>query len=675
MVNRVWSGARSIWIAAVLGGTVCALPLFVSAEGLRPPEPLEEMVVTGSRTPKNLVDSAVSVTVTDGETIRQASQTTVAQALNVVPGVVVKRSVKDGYNVYMQGFDGDRVLVLVDGQPLISPSGAAVDLDQVSVADIERIEIVRGAGSVLYGSSAMGGVINIITRQQDGTQLSLNSEAARYSADAREEQLPAQQHRVKGAFRAGRWFGSAQVQWIDDPGFDYDVETVAQDAAALEKLFSRIAMGREFDVIKAEYRFQQFEEDKVRDSLTVPGQSSVVFYQSHVEQIQHDLRIQSTLNRAEKTLAGQWQINSRVIEHNEISGNSNSLRDSHITLAEMDAQSVWSTPKAEWVAGVVVHQDTLHQEKLPVSAGHVGAVEIDDALRNSVESFAQVSWLNPKNEWVAGVRAQNDSDFGWHSAVRASGLKTIELSDTQELQWRLGAGQSYRVPTLKERLYVFDHSNLGYIVLGNAALKPETALSFNNTLTWGGHFDEYRKNLSVELSGHYSAAENLIETSYHANASAGAGLQIYNYQNVEKAILQGVDLSTTYKQNHVTLQLNYSYLDARNGDGQRLQERPYHQIKANAGYRYTPWQLDALLYVVHERDEQVPADILSVEQNSWTAWNINFSQSIGDHFTWRTGVDNLFNQHKNPAAERNHLFDLRPVSSRKIFISIQFDLI
>jgi outer membrane receptor for ferrienterochelin and colicins len=121
----------------------------------------EHIVVTGTRTAKLLSNAPVLVDVIDGGTIAKISQGTLAQALNYILGIVIKRSVKDGYNIQMQGFDGDHVLVLIDGQPIVSPTGSSADLDQIPASNIAQIEIIRGAASVMYGSAAIGGVIPI----------------------------------------------------------------------------------------------------------------------------------------------------------------------------------------------------------------------------------------------------------------------------------------------------------------------------------------------------------------------------------------------------------------------------------------------------------------------------------------------------------------------------------
>src|SRR5690606_4044203 len=91
---------------------------------------------------------------------------TLKQALENVPGLQLREvRGKSGYEVSLQGLTSDQVLVLIDGLPITASTGSTVDLSQYLVGDIDHIEVVKGATSAQYGSSAMGGVINVITRR------------------------------------------------------------------------------------------------------------------------------------------------------------------------------------------------------------------------------------------------------------------------------------------------------------------------------------------------------------------------------------------------------------------------------------------------------------------------------------------------------------------------------
>lgn len=125
---------RVHFLPSLLVAATLPLAFSVLAEG-----DLERVVITGTRTPKLLASSPVKVDVVDKEDIARLSKGTLRQVLEVMPGVVVRRSQKDGYNVQLNGFNGDHVLVLINGQPFISPTGSSVDLDQISVANIKQL--------------------------------------------------------------------------------------------------------------------------------------------------------------------------------------------------------------------------------------------------------------------------------------------------------------------------------------------------------------------------------------------------------------------------------------------------------------------------------------------------------------------------------------------------------
>jgi outer membrane receptor for ferrienterochelin and colicins len=135
----------------------------------------------------------------------------------------------------MQGFDGDHVLVLLDSQPLISPAGAAVDLDQISVLDIERIEVLRGAASVLYGSLSL--------------------------------------------------------QQIDDPGFDYNPASIAQSSPSTDKRFVNLGLSKAFADLTLALKSRYFSDDKYKILSVLPGQTGNLNYISEVEQWQQDISL------------------------------------------------------------------------------------------------------------------------------------------------------------------------------------------------------------------------------------------------------------------------------------------------------------------------------------------------------------------------------------------------
>jgi hypothetical protein len=124
----------------------------------------DEVVVTATRTPGRLGDSPVAVEVIGREELEGSGADTLAEVLEHQPGLQVTRTFR-GSALRMNGLDSDCVLVLIDGQPVQGRVGGAIDLSRFPVDRIERVEVVRGAASALYGADAIGGVVHIITRK------------------------------------------------------------------------------------------------------------------------------------------------------------------------------------------------------------------------------------------------------------------------------------------------------------------------------------------------------------------------------------------------------------------------------------------------------------------------------------------------------------------------------
>lgn len=123
------------------------------------------IVVTASRIPQELLDVPVSVEVLDGATLAQAGVETLGEALRLAAGISVRQTgARSGIEqMSIRGSSAEQVLILVDGMPVASPQGS-LNLALVPIAHVERIEIVKGPGSSLYGANAVGGVVNVITR-------------------------------------------------------------------------------------------------------------------------------------------------------------------------------------------------------------------------------------------------------------------------------------------------------------------------------------------------------------------------------------------------------------------------------------------------------------------------------------------------------------------------------
>ena len=127
---------------------------------------LDEVVVTGTRTPKLVTNSPILTRVISSSDIRKSDATNISDLLQTeLPGIVFSYSMNQQVSLNMQGFGGNSVLFLVDGERLAGETLDNVDYDRLNLNNAGKIEIVKGAASSLYGSNAVGGVVNIISRE------------------------------------------------------------------------------------------------------------------------------------------------------------------------------------------------------------------------------------------------------------------------------------------------------------------------------------------------------------------------------------------------------------------------------------------------------------------------------------------------------------------------------
>ncbi|MBV8784685.1 MAG: TonB-dependent receptor, partial [Gammaproteobacteria bacterium] len=170
---------------ALLFVPLCLLPLQLPAESPPDAQALQNVVITATRIPTPAIELASSVTVITAADIEARQQRTFPELLQNVPGLnVVQEGGPGGQtSVFMRGTNSNHTRVLIDGIDVGDPSNAngAFDFGQLLTDDIERVEVLRGPQSGLYGSDAIGGVINIITKTGQGPpQLSAGAEAGSF---------------------------------------------------------------------------------------------------------------------------------------------------------------------------------------------------------------------------------------------------------------------------------------------------------------------------------------------------------------------------------------------------------------------------------------------------------------------------------------------------------------
>ena len=656
------------WMAVA---SVQAADVFGHAREAAPTQ-LQPLVVTGTRTERLLDDVPVRTQVIDSETMERQQARDLADALRLLPGVYLRTiHGKQGQEVWMQGLDSDRVLILIDGIPAIASSGSTVDLTQIMVADVERIEIVRGATSALYGSSAMGGVINVITRRPGALSYRLQAELGTY--DSRGEGDPPQGgHLLANWSRGGeRFSGAVTGDWRRDDGFSLDPDRFAQDVHAIEhlNLSSRVAWHQSPQTTLSLRPTWMREDKSQRVSVSLPGglegrrlkeetvrQPGLVVDLTHTTQTAGDLRLTGSWSRLENTTAER-----------SVSGAPLTQRDATIVSQRLEGQwSTWWGDRHWLTLGAVTREERLDQTK----DNWVGGVpvrenEIEPGARHrNHEVFIQDNlFLGEHLEVLPGIRLQHDSDFGSFVAPSLNLKRRLDRDDGR-VNLRAALGRGYRVPNLKERYFEFDQSSLGYMVLGNPDLQPETSISLQLGAEWLPSNDRAPR-LDVNLF--QNRIRDLITTEFNPERTEREGLQVFDYRNLARARTWGVETNVAWQLHpQWRWDLGYTWLQAENRDtGNHLPLRPEHQVKAELSFHRNRLQLSA--GAEYQSSEFVDSDN-TARSPAWTRVQLRAAWRQGP-VTWLAGMNNVFDQ--VPAAGDSQ--DFSPKQGRYVYAGLRVD--
>lgn len=648
----------SLWLLPLL----TVLPT-KAQEAKTPPATLKPVVVTATRTERLIDEAPVRTEVVTREEMERTHARTLKQALENVPGLQMREVLgKSGYELSLQGLSADQVLVLIDGLPISASTGSTVDLSQYLLADVDRIEVVKGASSAQYGSSAMGGVVNVITRRMAagfGGTAAVDMGSYGSQNNNGKSASPNNRHvRFNLAGGSELWRLGLSGDVVDDAGFGLQPSGYARqgDASRRDQLAARgewrpSAQGR----VWAEAS-RYTEDDTQRYNLFVPPANVP---QRKREEITRDRvtggvdwKLPGGVRAQIKGVSERYDSHSGGYSNEVLATNRRSQQRMEHVSTQFDLPA-WG--RQLWMVGTDWHHETLAQTSngLPELGGS------GNAERTSTELFVQNNiLLNDTWEVLLGLRGQHDSDFGSHWAPKVSvRANLLDVGDWKG-NLRASVGQGYRVPNLKERHYLFDHSALGYKVAGNPNLLPEssTSLQFGGTLNHGD-------NLTLEVNTFHNRVRDLIQTDL-ANATVVDGIATYSYANVARARTSGVESSVRWQASAV-LGLNASYTYTRTRDestGLELTRRPRDIVRLGADWRVQP-STTLSLRVRHQSTEL--ADTTgSARAPAWSTLDLALNYRLNPTTTLFAGVNNLTDRQRdfsNPS-------DFGPVAGRFIYL-------
>lgn len=679
---------------------MCPVLTCVAQNELRT-DTLQEVVVTGTGTQHLLQNAPVQTEVITSRMLRQYSGRSIE---DIIAGLTASFSFNEddmGSQMQMNGLGNAYILILIDGKRIHGDVGGQNDLSLIDPLNIEKIEIVKGASSALYGSDAIAGVVNIITKKhtEEGLLVENTTRLGSYG-DVR-------QHNGVG-LRYGKFNSYTNFQLQHSDGWQN---------TAVEH-----TMGNETPILDSRNKTTNRHTNyQVAERLTYTPVKNLELYAegsiywkriyrpcgkyAHYDVKTYDLEY----HNASASAGAKWKINptdiltfdldwnkhayfyhftaTTLVEDYEksagtayypyfpyLSGQEELQSDQQRTIAHL--KGVFSLPlENKLSAGLEYRYDWLD------APTRVKGGKADD---NTQALYLQDEFNYIKNlNLTLGLRLNRNEQFGWHFTPKVSAMYKVGAP----LRIRASWSQGFKTPTIREMYYQYVRQMSGtYLYLGNKDLKPQSSnyFSLNADYTVG--------KLSVSITGYYNKVDDMIALVTIPNYQAPDEyiakydpVKTREYQNIESAKTYGVDFNVRYAYKNLSMGLGYSYLDTKANQYDTNHDRMHEVIidgmahhKANC---FALWSHDfspayKLGIGVYGRMSSKRYYQIDGNGKGYQLWRVTTSHDIGTSklfkFRVEAGVDNVFD-YVDRTPHGLHLGTTTPGRTVYVALSVKFN--
>ncbi len=536
-MKKVQSLRNAVMVSLLAGTTVVWGGTAFAQEDLQE-FALEDMVVTATRTESKMVDVPVNTTVISAEKIADRHYLDVADALKDVPGANVLDTGVGAYEKKVVLNGDERVLVLVDGKRVNIDMGtmsrASYDLNQMpDVSLIERIEVVKGHGGALYGSDAVGGVINIITKKMDHSYGKVSMGFGSHQARDAKAMYTIKEGKT-GVMVAASKYKQGYHEYKDaktEANKRWPVASTYENEKVSVKLSQELS---ETSNLELGYDFSKFEG--VRSYSTKAKSASFSNKKTNDFYAKYD-----------------WTVNDKDQGFIQLYRNKYdyyNAGDMYETDTGFEAQqNITLSDNNRLVVGA-----SYRKAKALNATSYTAEKSI-----NNKAVFVSDQWeFAPSWTLDAGVRYDKHSTAGSKTTWSAGLNKKFDENSHAYFNW----GQVFKAPTLDDLYYYSyyynDKNKNTYESYGNPNLKPEKGD------TWTiGYGTKIADKTSVNISYFQSKLEDAIDwdTTYSTNGSVSIA------RNVDKQKKNGMELSVGHELNdNWNLEASYTYIRVKNND-------------------------------------------------------------------------------------------------------------
>ncbi len=578
---------------------------------------LNAVVVTGTRTEKTLKNTPVLTQIINSKELQNSGVTDISQALEFAVSGLEFKNQAQGKSVSLQGLDPQYLVFMTDGERMAGETMGDIDYSRINVENIERIEVVKGASSTLYGSNALGGVVNIISKTP--------SKKFEMDASTRFSNFNTQSHRARIGNKLGDFSSQLSVSYDQTDGYDllagnsYRTQEREDAVTITERL--KYALTNKIG-IEANASFL----NKNRDN------SSEKLYNRRNKDLTYGAKASYFFGK-ENSIVMSWnsdhyELLNKITETNLESDYDNLFNNARLLGHFKMANWNLLTTGIEYIS-----------ENLTAQRNNIKNKTNSDFVFFAQEDIQIFDNLN----FIAGIRANNNSNYNWHFTPQFSALyKTGEFS----LRGTYSLG--YKTPSLKEKYMNFRIPAPGppMFLVGKEDLKPETS----NYISASAEYNHRR--ISVSTTVYKNNIENMISPDIDTFIVKPGGIIEYSYNNLRDVTIRGADIML--KVGILTnLSLSAAATFSKKTDnltGKEFENVRNFTSKGNIDYSYkkSNYQLNANVQAnfygaktINLMDEQTH-HIQKVNLDNFSLWRITTTQTLKNSYYLKLGIDNVF---------------------------------
>ena len=685
-------------VTGKIGGTQDEKVIYMKEDDLG----INEVVVTGSRTARPIKMSPVTTQVLGGKALVDAGYSNLQQALQQeTPGLNIQK-VGFGNEISMQGLDARHVLFLMDGERMTGDMAGNLDYERFNLHAIDRVEIVKGASSTLYGSRAAGAVINLITKKTD-KPLSIDAGIRYGQMNERNYKHPQPkdflymfeqnadrpnlQSWVSAGFKTGKFTSQTDVWYSESDAF------YMYQAENDKKVYTKEAnpfLPHDITVVRPPMGIEGKGHITVSQKLYYnPNPNlSVLIYGSSFFMNTYDLIQDMTFSQARDWTAGT-KVTYHVKDWFSVTGSLHAdfydrfKRHERIDKRQKDYESSIYQPRLtvtsnyfnghSLILGIEHTSDELTSDRFSGNANH----DLKTRALKETEYFLQDEWtINPRWMISAGIRTNFSKAFGF------MGMPKVAAKYSPDKHWSLRANYSmgYRSPSIKELFFNWDHLGM-FMIRGNENMRPEK----NNYFSLGAEYSNDRLFVSGTAYGNYfrdkiEGVWRIYDMQYN-----------FEYTNLSQQRLLGLEVLARWSVlDCLTLNGTYSFVDVSKNKGIQVNTTSPHAATASMDYKYMKknYRLNAVFsasYMGGKKFDVQDRVFVKEENKSYDAYfrcdlpqyvlcNLSVSQTFWNKVKLTLGMDNLFNYVPKTLGSGITMFNVPATAGARGWVQVEFML-